>query len=187
MRVIAGTARGRALRAPKGFTVRPTGDRVRQATFNALESRRAVRDARVLDLFAGTGALGIEALSRGAAHATFVDSDRAAVDAINANLAATGFGERGRSTVARADAARWLAPLATATATFDLVLADPPYRFEGWVDLLTGIAAHLADDGTVVIETGSVPDLGPAWEILRQQRYGGTVITVLQPLTASSM
>ena len=94
MRVIAGTARGRKLVAPHGNTVRPTADRVRQATFNALESRGAITDARVLDLFAGSGALGIEALSRGAAHCTFVEKDRSAVEAVNRNLETLGFTAR---------------------------------------------------------------------------------------------
>ena len=187
MRVIAGTARGRALVAPKGYAVRPTGDRVRQATFNALDSRGAVREARVLDLFAGTGALGIEALSRGAVHATFVDRDRAATDVIRTNLTSTGFVDPARSTVVRIDVERWLTPVPVGDATrFDLVIADPPYRFEGWPAVLAGIEARLTPHGVVVVETGRIVALGERWEILRQQRYGGTVITVFQPLTALS-
>src|SRR5438105_4298652 len=88
MRVVAGTARGIRLVAPPGRDTRPTSDRVREATFNALGSLGAIEDARVVDLFAGTGALGIEALSRGAAHATFVERERAAIDTIERNLAA---------------------------------------------------------------------------------------------------
>ena len=84
--MVAGSARGRRLEAPEGTTTRPTGDRVREAVFNSLHSLGAVEDASVLDLFAGSGALGIEALSRGAAEATFVDSDRRAVDLVQANL-----------------------------------------------------------------------------------------------------
>ena len=94
MRVVAGEARGRRLVAPEGTDTRPTLDRVREAVFNALASQDAIDGARVLDLFAGSGALGIEALSRGAAHATFVDTDRAARRVIDQNLAATGLADR---------------------------------------------------------------------------------------------
>src|SRR5690348_13221449 len=90
MRVVAGTAGGRRLRAPKGTTIRPTSDRVRESIFNSLQSMDAIEGAAVADLFAGTGALGIEALSRGAASAIFVDEDRAAAALIRDNLAATG-------------------------------------------------------------------------------------------------
>src|SRR4051794_27692158 len=89
MRVIAGVAKGRRLLAPEGLDTRPTGDRVREATFNALHSLGALEGATVVDLFAGSGALGIEALSRGASRATFVDADRRAIRAVEANLAAT--------------------------------------------------------------------------------------------------
>jgi 16S rRNA (guanine966-N2)-methyltransferase len=94
MRVVGGTARGRRLDAPSGDRTRPTSDRVREAIFNALWSRGVLDGARVLDLYAGSGALGIEALSRGAAHATFVESDRDARRAIAANLGACGFTDR---------------------------------------------------------------------------------------------
>ena len=106
MRVVAGLAGGRRLRAPAGRKVRPTSERVREALFNSLGSLDAVDGATVLDLFAGTGALGIEALSRGAAAATFVDADIEAVRAIKDNLAVTGLGERAR--VVHADVFRFL-------------------------------------------------------------------------------
>src|SRR5437764_14513064 len=122
MRVVAGTARGRALRAPKGHDIRPTSDRVREAVFNSLTSLDAVEGATVYDLFAGTGAMGIEALSRGAAQVTFVDHDRTAVASIEANLAATGLGGPA-ATVVRADVGRWLATAPPA----DLAVVDPPY------------------------------------------------------------
>src|SRR5262245_17447264 len=109
MRVIAGTARGRKLVAPVGSGTRPTGDRVREATFNALTSLGALDGAVVLDLFAGSGALGIEALSRGAASCTFVDVDRAARKAVADNLATCGFADR--ATVVAAPAERHLADL----------------------------------------------------------------------------
>src|SRR3954470_20804095 len=94
MRVVAGTAGGLRLVAPQGHATRPTSDRAREATFNSLGSLGAVEDATVLDLFAGSGAMGIEALSRDAAHATFVDSDERARQAIRANLATTKLGDR---------------------------------------------------------------------------------------------
>ena len=171
MRVIAGTARGRKLVAPHGNTVRPTADRVRQATFNALESRGAITDARVLDLFAGSGALGIEALSRGAAHCTFVEKDRSAVEAVNRNLETLGF--TARATVVPAEVSRFLR---TPVRNVDLVLADPPYTFVGWDDILPALKMV----ALVMLETaGPIATVG--WEILRQQRYGGTVVTLATP------
>src|SRR3954451_2504981 len=107
MRVVAGEARGIRLVAPKGLDIRPTSDRVREAVFNALGSLGAVEGATVVDLFAGTGALGIEALSRGAAHATFVDRDRIAVDTVRRNLDATKLGDQ--ATIVRADVMAFVA------------------------------------------------------------------------------
>ena len=171
MRVIAGTARGRALASPSGHTVRPTADRVRQATFNALESRDAVIGARVLDLFAGTGAMGIEALSRGAEHCTFVENNKAALAVIRTNLEILGF--ETRAMVIGNDVLRYLQQPVRA---IDLALVDPPYTFEGW----TAVLAALRNVELVVVETGSVfaPE---GWVILRQQRYGGTVVTLTTP------
>ena len=124
--MIAGTARGRRLVAPAGTTTRPTPDRVREATFNALGSLGAVADATVLDLFAGSGALGIEALSRGAARCTFVDADRPARAAVEANLATCGHGRL--ATVVAAPAERFLADWARRRHPFDLAFLDPPYE-----------------------------------------------------------
>lgn len=169
MRVVAGTARGRPLQAPAGAT-RPTTDKVRQATFNALGSLGAVEGATVLDLFAGSGALGIEALSRGAEAATFVDVDGRAASAVRANLDATGLA--GRATVVRSDAARYLASHPTPV---DLALLDPPYAFtdEQWAALLGSLDAAI-----VVVEADrEVPLPGP-WGVLRTKRYGGTVVVI---------
>lgn len=178
MRVIAGTARGRRIIAPAGHNVRPTLDRVRQATFNALVHRDVVADRQVLDLFAGSGALGIEALSRGATHVTFVENDREALRCIETNLAILGFGRQ--ATVVRSDASRWLA---ANRGSFDLVFADPPYSFDGWVALLGAIHSTLsgAGDGLAVLETPDVLELGIGWDVVRQQRYGGTVVTLAAP------
>jgi 16S rRNA (guanine966-N2)-methyltransferase len=182
MRVIAGSARGRAMIAPPGHKVRPTADRVRQAVFNALTSRGFVDDVCVVDLFAGTGALGIEALSRGASHATFVEQDKTAVDHIRANLDFLDFASK--ATIVRMEVLRWLPSLPTDT---DVVLADPPYTFTEWAALLTGLLPVLrATDGIVVAETQRSLDPVDGWEVEREHRYGGTVITMLRPSTPAS-
>jgi 16S rRNA (guanine966-N2)-methyltransferase len=175
MRVIAGTARGRRLVAPAGTTTRPTSDRVREATFNALGSLGAVVEATVVDLFAGSGALGIEALSRGAAHCTFLDADRHARDAVAANLAACGMADQ--ATVLAVPAERALAGWAADGTRFDLALLDPPYGFEAWDDVLTGLPADLA----VVESTHEVTAEG--WQAVRSKRYGRTHVTILGSLT----
>jgi 16S rRNA (guanine966-N2)-methyltransferase len=171
MRVVAGSARGRRLVAPEGRDTRPTGDRVRQALFNALTSLDAVAGARVLDLYAGSGALGIEALSRGAAHATFVERSSVALAAIRANLATTGLG--GQATVVQADALSW-PPLREAV---DLALVDPPYAFGEWPSLLGRIGA-----GLVVAESDREIDAPVGWVSRRVKRYGTTVVTFLHAL-----
>jgi 16S rRNA (guanine966-N2)-methyltransferase len=168
MRVVAGSARGRRLTTPSGNDVRPTTDRVREATFNALGSLGVVHAARVLDLFAGSGALGIEALSRGAAHVTFVDTSPTALAAVRANLSSCGLGEQAE--VVRADA---LAFLGRAAQWFDLVLLDPPYAFDEWPELLDAVHGEV-----VVIESDRSIDTLPRFEVQRERRYGGTVVTI---------
>lgn len=190
MRVVAGSCRGRRLIAPEGRDTRPTSDRVREAVFNALGSLEAVQGARVLDLFAGSGALGIEALSRGAASCVFVERDRKALAAIRANLAATGLAER--ATVEAADVLSYLERLrrhrddgklasgAAASrgddALFDLALVDPPYAFADWDRLLAALPASLA-----VLESNRPVPLPPGWESVRERRYGGTVVLIARP------
>lgn len=167
---------------PEGSATRPTTDRVREATFNSLFSMNAIDGATFIDLFAGSGALGLEAISRGAASVTFVERDRAAIKALQANIETLGFGEQ--STVIATDSLRWLqnAPRA------DVLLADPPYDFEGWVELLGAASSDL-----LVAESNSPIDhcLNPTidgantashWEVLRQRAYGSTVVTILQRL-----
>ena len=166
MRVVAGTARGRRLEAPPGIDTRPTSDRVREAIFNALHSLDAIVDRRVADLFAGSGALGIEALSRGAASCTFVEQDRAALAVIEANLARCGLVS---GTVVRADVIRWLE---ASRGPFDLVLADPPYAFDDWPTLLGTL-----DTGLAVLESNRPIEPGPGWLVTRSKHYGGTVVT----------
>lgn len=170
LRVVAGSARGLRLDTPDGRTTRPTSDRVRQAVFNALDSLGAVEGAAVLDAYAGSGALGIEALSRGAAHATFADTDPAARRAIEANLQRTGLADR--ATVRSGDGAA-----AVRAGRWDLVLLDPPYRFDAWIDLLSSVADALAADGVVVVESDREIDLPPGLDASRVRRYGGTVVT----------
>ena len=173
LRVIAGAAGGRRLSAPAGRRLRPTSERVREAVFASLGSLGAVEEATFLDLFAGTGAMGIEALSRGAASVTFVDDDPVAVATIRANLEATGLA--GSATVVRSDAVRFLDG---GTDTFDVAVADPPYAFDGWDGVLAGLAprARLA-----VLESGAEIDLGEGWEPLRARRYGDTVVILARP------
>jgi len=172
VRVIAGVARGRRLIAPEGDDTRPTGDRVREATFNALHSLGALDGATVVDPFAGSGALGIEALSRGAAHATFADTDRRAIRAIETNLAATGLGER--ATVRTEAAERLISGAVEAGERWDLALLDPPYAFDRWDELLLVLPADLA-----VIESDRAIDPPIGWRVVRQRRYGTTLVSVL--------
>jgi 16S rRNA (guanine966-N2)-methyltransferase len=154
---------------PAGRDTRPTTDRVRESVFNALDSLGAVAGATVVDLFAGSGALGIEALSRGAAHCTFVESDRAALQAIRTNLAATGLEDRAE--VVAGDAFRALAGFAASDRWFDLALLDPPYASAEWDRLLAAVPAPLA-----VLESDREPALPGEWAVVRSRRYGGTVV-----------
>lgn len=182
MRVIAGTARGILLRGGRTSSLRPTPDMVRESLFDILGER--VVDARVLDLFAGTGALGIEALSRGAQHATFVENNRQALSLLRANLEHTHLGEHAR--VLAREASRALAGLARAGCRFDLILADPPYDFlpQPWLARLTPLCNP---DTLVVYQHGPGAILeAPGFRIVKQRRYGDTVLTFLAPVTGSA-
>ena len=153
--------------------MRPTSDRVREAVFNMLFSLDAVEDAAVLDLFAGSGALGIEALSRGAASVVFVENDPAAVACIEKNLATTGLADR--ATIVRVDAERWLDRTDT---RFDLALVDPPYDYDRWDDLLGRLPAEVAvleSDRPVSVDGGSETP----WQLVRRKEYGATVVSVV--------
>jgi 16S rRNA (guanine966-N2)-methyltransferase len=149
MRVIAGSLKGRALKPPTWEGLRPTSDRLRETLFNVLAPR--IAGARVLDLYAGTGAVGIEALSRGAAHVTFVERDRRAQALIADNLARCGVSEG--YVIIRAAASTALEQLrgSPSFVPFDIVLLDPPYDFPA-AEALTGIDALVAADGLVVFE-----------------------------------
>jgi len=175
MRVVAGELRGRRLLTPPGNDTRPTTDKVRQAVFNALDSAGLVDDAVVVDLFAGSGAMGIEALSRGARTCTFVERDRVAVETIRANLAALGLA--GRARVVVGDAAK----IGSQLGPVGLVIADPPYLFEAWETLLDSVPA-----ATVIAESDREIPAPPGWEVARSRRYGRTVITWLHRASAES-
>ena len=178
MRVVAGQWGGRRLQAPAGAATRPTSDRVREALFSILGDR-VVDDARVLDLFAGSGALGIEALSRGAEDATFVDSAPAAIRAVKANLEALG----ARAEVRRADARRFLGSASADARSYDLVLLDPPYRLAGALgDALTAaLPAVLAPGAVVVAESDRRAPLVLGLELLDERRYADTLIRIYGP------
>jgi 16S rRNA (guanine966-N2)-methyltransferase len=170
VRVVAGEFKGRPLKAPRGRRTRPTADRVREALFSILGD---VSGARVLDLFAGSGALGIEALSRGAASVTFVDKDPRAVAAVRRNLDAVG----ASAEVRRGDA---LGFLAAAEGTYDLVLVDPPYdsaaRLGG--PLAERLPAVLAKGARVVTESDKREPLELPLPLARERVYGDTRIAV---------
>lgn len=178
MRVVGGSARGRRLRAPAGRAVRPTSDRVREAVFDVLGSLGGLEGSSVLDLFAGTGALGIEARSRGAARVTFVEHDRAALEVLRQNLAETGL-EDGCEVV-RCEVLDWLRrhpdPRRRGSLpAFDVALCDPPYDFASWPGLMGALDARLA-----VLEARHPVPAQPGWDVVKTKRYGGTVVTLMR-------
>jgi 16S rRNA (guanine966-N2)-methyltransferase len=173
VRVIAGAYGGRTLKAPKGDATRPTSDRVREALFSILGDR--VQDARVLDLFAGSGALGLEALSRGAQSVTFVDDDRAAIAAIKANLAAL----KARAEVRQSDALRFL----SGALQYDLIFLDPPYRLAERLapPLSEALPAALAPGAVAVAESDRRAPLALELPLNDERRYGDTLIRIYGP------
>ena len=182
MRIIAGRHRGRLLRAPEGEATRPTADRVRQALFDMLwhaswGGRTAVHDQLVLDAFAGTGALGLEALSRGADHCTFIERDRSALNVLRANIGACK--EEPRTAVLAADATK----PPPARVPCGLVFLDPPYG-KGLVPLaIAGLAAAgwIAPGALVVAETGEGETLDlPGYEMLATRSHGAATVHVLR-------
>lgn len=169
MRVIAGEFRGRKLLTPEGVTTRPTTDKVRLAVFNALQSLDVIEGAAVVDLFAGSGAVGIEALSRGAARCTFVERDRDALRALRANIDALRVQDR--TVVIASDVMAQVSSLPPA----DVAFADPPYDFTAWAQLLSAVRADL-----VVAEAGGEVPAPEGWEATRSRRYGRTWVTFLE-------
>lgn len=178
IRVIAGTAKGLRLETPKGDRVRPTLDRVREALFSILTPQ--LDGVRFLDLFAGTGANGIEALSRGAGAATFVDSHPDSVAVIERNLERTGLAHRAECV--RLSLPRGFRVLARERAPYDIVFADPPRAFDQFDRLLSLLdeTRLLTDNGTIVIEHGPetpVPETAGPWRRFRHARYGRTSLS----------
>jgi len=173
MRVIGGRSRGRRLAAKLPTTVRPTSDRVREAIFDILGSLGGVEELHVVDLFCGSGALGVEALSRGAASATFVDLSADALAAVRTNLRAVGLGDES-VTLVRASLPGWLQAGGGGGRDFDLALCDPPYDFADWPALLEALRAEV-----VVMESAApIPLPEGSWMSTRERRYGGTLVTV---------
>jgi 16S rRNA (guanine966-N2)-methyltransferase len=171
VRIIAGSHRGQRIAAPKGKDTRPTSDRVRENAFNLIGP---VADADVLDLFAGSGALGLEALSRGAASVTFVESDRDAVRTINANLDKLKL----RGSVLQQDAVR---AASGDRRTYDLVLCDPPYDYDH-ARLLPHLAKLVSTDGVLVYETSGradPPDV-PGLDVRTSRKYGSARLTLFE-------
>ena len=186
MRIVTGTLRGRPIRTPEGQDTRPTSDRARQAVFNILEHAPwsdGLEGLRVLDLFAGSGAMGLEALSRGAAACLFVESAAPALDVIRANIET--FKLDGRARVLRQDATRLDARPAS-EAAFDLAFLDPPYGKGLGEAALAALKAGgwLAEGAVIVFERGAdEPErLIPGFEIVDQRRYGAAKLAVLRPL-----
>lgn len=174
MRVVAGSLRGRPIVAPEGSATRPTTDRVREATFNSLDSYGALEDAVVADLFAGSGALGIEALSRGARSCTFIERDRDALRSVRANIEKLGLGDR--ASVMAGD----VLVLVSALRGVDLLLADPPYGFAAWDRLLGAIEPVLSADAVVVLESDRPVPLPEGWEEIRAKRYSRTWVAFVR-------
>jgi len=176
MRIIAGEHRGTRIFAPPGRETRPTSDRVRENVFNIVAAW--VEEAHVLDLYAGSGAMGLEALSRGATAAVFVESDPGAVRAIERNL--DKLRVRG-ATVLRVEATTALSREAAAGRKYDLVLLDPPYAMTDFAPLSRYLPDVLADDGLLVVETAArvEPEL-PGLSVRTTRKYGSTRVTVFE-------
>lgn len=184
MRIVGGIHRSRVLAAPRGTTTRPTTDRVREALFSILSARGAVAGARVVDLYAGTGALGLEALSRGASFVTFVESDRRALEALARNIEA--LRERDRARIVPLPVARALPRLSGDAAT--LVLCDPPYAEVGSGGVAKVLAALVTDrvvseTATIVLEHATKVPLAHAGlplEPTSTHTYGDTTLTLFR-------
>ena len=173
MRIVAGSRKGHTIYAPKGLDTRPTSDRVREAAFNLIGP---VDGASVLDLFAGSGAMGLEALSRGAERAVFVEADRAACRAVERNL------EKLHLTSARVVCNDVMRFLATARGTYDLVLVDPPYDVVESLQMRLSryLPAVLAHDGLLVFETAAAVEPGLPLEQQTSRRYGAARLTLFR-------
>lgn len=174
MRIIAGRFRSRLLAAPKGHLTRPTLDRTRESLFNMIESRMDLRGARVLDLFAGTGALGLEALSRGAVHVTFVESEQKVLRVLEDNVRSLGV--ESETATLRGDAAafieRYRGP------AFDLILVDPPYRLESLARMPGLALPHLAPGGLLSVEHDKTLSFDEHPRLEKRRKYGRTIVSL---------
>ncbi len=167
MRIIAGTARGRKIKAPDGQGTRPITDRAKEAIFNMLIGLGGVEDAVVFDLFAGSGSFGLESLSRGAKHATFVESDRNALKTLEANIKSLGFGDR--TTILSVPVERAIHTIGHG----DVAFCDPPYRLDVWQTLLDGVDADL-----LVGHAERPVELTDRWVEERRRKYGRAKIVI---------
>ena len=174
MRIIGGRLKRAVLEAPRGRDVRPTTDRVREALFSVLQARISMDGARVLDLFAGTGALGLEALSRGAERVVFVEAEASVLRAMKGNAHALGVAEA--CSFVRSDAMKWLRkPI---RKRFDLVFADPPYDLDEIPALPGLVQPHLAECGLFVLEHDTRQQFGDEPLLVMSRAYGRTVISM---------
>ena len=174
MRIVAGSARGRKLFSLEGMDVRPTTDKVKESLFNIIQFE--VPGARVLDLFAGTGQLGLEALSRGAREAVFVDASKKSLATVKKNVALCGFSARAK--LVGGDA---MAYLARAEGPFDLVFLDPPYHHGLCAEAFGLLPPVLAEDAAVICETQAdeaLPERFGAYSLARQYRYSAILLSV---------
>lgn len=181
MRVITGTAKGRKLKAPKGMETRPTTDRTKESLFNIIGLK--AQDAYILDLFAGTGAIGIEALSRGAEKAVFVEHNSQAVKIINDNLTLTRLAEKAE--ILTMDSFRALERLAAANRPFDIIFIDPPYLKDLEKKALKIIDHHklLTSEGVVITESSKrdqMPEKIETLQLVRQEKYGDSILSFYQ-------
>lgn len=183
MRIIAGEWKGRSLHVPRDAAFRPTTDRVKESVFNILAGRVSWTGAAICDLYAGSGGLGLEALSRGASSATFVDRSTRSLAVLQRNIAALGAEQR--SAIRRQDVDRFTR---SETRRYDVVFADPPYAAFSAAQLLENIASLLRPSGIAVIEHGALQPLGthPTLTAFAERRYGGTTITLFQSLDAEA-
>lgn len=181
MRVIAGNARGVRLVAPTGLQTRPTSDRVREALFSIIENRIMLADAVILDICAGTGALGVEALSRNAAFCCFIEKERRATEAIRKNLTAAK--ATGRARILEMDALKALRMLAEEKVRFDLVFFDPPYSSPLYFPVVTAISDFLllSDDGMLIVESDRrnlLPDQFGSLVKIDRRIYGDSAVEI---------
>ncbi|NLY43902.1 MAG: 16S rRNA (guanine(966)-N(2))-methyltransferase RsmD [Clostridiaceae bacterium] len=181
MRVISGSARGHKLKSPRGMATRPTSDRIKESLFNIIAAH--VPGSYVLDLFAGTGALGIESLSRGAKFADFVEKNSSTARIISENLVHTKLSDRAKVHVC--DWKDYINRRYNSTCKYDIIFMDPPYGKDFIVPVLKEIASKnmLNDDGMIIVErdnTDIIPDVIEDLDVMREQKYGRTVLTFIK-------